>query len=128
MKFGVHRKRAPRFLMAGALNTIATWLIYIFLLEFLSYLVSYTIAYAIGVLIASVLYRFFVFEEKAINHGYILISLLYVAQYILGIAVAALWTERIGGPVELAPIVSLLVVYPMMYMAANLIFRTGELS
>lgn len=112
-----------KFLAVGIANTLLTWFLYILLLKILPYHISYTFSYVVGICIAYVSYRFFVFKRVAINNGLAWVSLIYIIQYFLGIFIVVSWTEKIGGMVELAPIVSLLITYPLVYIATNVIFK-----
>ncbi len=116
--------RPLRFAIAGISNTLLTWLLYILLLKIFPYPVSYTLSYMAGIGVAYLLLRFFVFGRSAINNGFLWVSLIYLFQYLLGILVVLLWAEVIGGMVEFAPIVSLLVSYPLIYTATKVIFKS----
>lgn len=125
MSLSSHWWRILKFLAAGGLNTLLTWFAYLILLNIFPYYVSYTVSYVIGVCAAYVLYRFFVFKQKAINHGLMLIFLIYVVQYMLGVGVVIVWAEIISGSIEIAPIISVCITYPLIYISTNIIFKNS---
>lgn len=84
-----------RFLVVGATNTVLGYLLYWILLSVLPYGAAYTAAYAIGILISYLLNCTIVFQRKPTWSGLLRFPLVYVVQYALGLALLALFVERL---------------------------------
>jgi len=80
------RHQALRFLIAGAINTAATYAIYLALLPLLDYTLAYTIAYVTGIVISYLLSTSFVFRVSRTAANMATFPLVYVVQYLLGVA------------------------------------------
>lgn len=112
-----------RFLASGGLNTAVTWAIYAVLLQVMSYRWSYTIAYVLGIALAYVLYRYYVFRERAGRLGPLWVALIYLFQYVLGIALVSLWVQTLRQPPVWAPIFAIVLSLPVTYLLNRLVFR-----
>ena len=86
-----------RFLVAGAVNTVASYAIFLVLLQFMPYLAAYTIAYVIGVGISYVLLTSFVFRTPRRVATALRFPLVYVAQYLTGSVVIVLLVDVVAG-------------------------------
>lgn len=100
---------ALRFLLAGGANTLITYAIYLSALWFLgwSYAYSYTLSYAVGLVLAYVLNRNFVFASHRGWLSVLLMPAVYVAQYLLGLFIVWLWVRQLGWWAELAPLAAI---------------------
>jgi putative flippase GtrA len=119
--------RAPiaflRFIASGAFNTAFTYLAYLALLGWLPYGWSYSVSYAMGVLLAYVLYRYFVFGRTGGRYGPFWVVLIYLAQYLLGLGLVTLWVELLRAPASLAPAFSIAILVPLSYALNRWVFR-----
>ncbi|MDD2031065.1 GtrA family protein [Pseudomonas sp. 39167] len=111
-----------RFLLTGGLNTIATYFLYLALLNILPYIWSYSISYVCGIFLAFVLNRFFVFKEHQGLKTVLLLPMVYVAQYTIGILVVWLWVRKLLLPEYLAPLAAIIISLPLTYILSKLIF------
>ena len=84
-----------RFVLAGALNTAATWGLFEVLRHALPHLLAYSLTYVIGIGIAYVLNTRFVFRTGASLRSALRFPLVYVGQYLYGLAV--MWLLVING-------------------------------
>ena len=120
-------KRPPaaflKFIASGAFNTGVTYLAYLVLLGWLPYRWSYTVSYGFGILLAYVLYRYFVFGESGGRYGPVWVALIYLGQYLLGLVLVSLWVEVLGAPVLWAPAFSIAVLVPISYALNRWVFR-----
>jgi putative flippase GtrA len=82
-----------RFLASGAFNTAATYLLYLGLVRFLPYPVAYSISYGLGVLLSFLLNSLFVFRRPLRWAGLLRYPVVYVVQYLVGLAVLSLGLE-----------------------------------
>lgn len=112
-----------KFLASGAFNTLVTYLAYLALLVVLPYRWSYTIAYVLGIALAYVLYRYFVFGRSAGPYGPVWVALVYLLQYVLGLGLVSLWGQVLGGPVFWAPAFAIAVSLPLTFALNRWVFR-----
>jgi putative flippase GtrA len=109
------RREFLRFLVAGAVNTVLTYALYLMLLQPLGYAVAYAIAYALGIVLSYVLNARFVFHAPLRLHDFLRFPLVYVAQYALG--ATALWVlvERAGVREEWALAIVIALTVPLVF-------------
>lgn len=118
-------KEVSRFLFAGALNTALTYAIYLLLLPLASYLVAYSAAYLAGIVISYLLNTEYVFRVRRSMRGAALYPLIYVAQYLIGLAALDVAIRYLGISKSLALLASLIVTVPTTYLLARTLLRTA---
>lgn len=120
-------KRAPtaflKFMASGAFNTAATYVAYLILLAWLPYRWSYTVSYGLGIVLAYSLYRYFVFGQSGGRFGPLWVALIYLGQYLLGLALVSMWVEVFGAPALWAPAFSIAILVPVSYGLNRWVFR-----
>lgn len=118
----------PRFLLAGALNTAITYLMYLGLLRVTSYQVSYTLAFVSGIAISYVLGRVFVFKMHRGYRSALILPLVYLIQYLAGTAVVWIWIDILHQHPMLAPAISIMITLPLTYFLSKFAFvgKRGE--
>ncbi len=107
--------RVLRFLLSGGLTTAASWLTYLLLLQVLPYRWSYSIAYVLGVVLAYLLYRHFVFRRNGGARAVAALLAAYLLQYLLGLLLVTLWVQALGAPAVWAPLFAVVVSLPFTY-------------
>jgi putative flippase GtrA len=112
-----------KFIASGAFNTLVTYVAYLALLPLLPYRWSYTVSYALGIVLAYVLYRYFVFGNSGGRYGPFWVALIYLGQYLLGLALVSLWVEVLAAPVLWAPAFSIAILVPVSYALNRWVFR-----
>jgi len=112
-----------RFLIAGAINTVASYAIFLLLLGFMPYLAAYTISYVIGVAISYVLLTSFVFATPRRVGTALRFPLVYVAQYLIGSAVIVLLVEAWNVRAPIAAIVAIFATIPVSFLLSRTILR-----
>ncbi len=116
--------RFARFLVSGAVNTLITYAIYLVLLGPLGYLLSYTVAFVLGVAVAYLLARHFVFRTTRGAMSTALFPAVYVIQYLVSAAAVAVWVSALGLPAQLAPLFGIALGIPITYwLSARLFMR-----
>lgn len=116
-----------RFLASGAFNTLATYGVYVVLLNVLSYRWSYTVSYLLGIALAYVLSRYFVFGQSGGRYGIFWVGLIYALQYGVGLALVNLWVEVFRAPAVFAPVFAVAISMPLTYVLSRLVFgRDGN--
>lgn len=115
----------PRFVLSGAFNTAVTYALYLGLLAVFPYWFSYSAAYASGILLAYYLSRHFVFGTSPSGARLLAFPLVYVVQYLLGLALAFLWVDVLHMPATLAPLAALTVTLPVTFVLTRWVFHGG---
>jgi putative flippase GtrA len=88
--------------------------------------VSYTIAYAFGIVLAYLLYRFYVFGRKARAFGPMWVALIYLSQYLLGVGLVNVWVQLLRQPALWAPLFSVLISLPLTYLLSRWVFPSTK--
>lgn len=110
-----------RFLLAGATNTLLSYLLYLLLLEFLAYLLAYSIAYCIGIALSYFLNIYFVFKQRASLASFVKFPIVYVVQYGLGAGILWLLVDRAGMAPEIAMLGVIAVTIPVTFLASRFV-------
>jgi putative flippase GtrA len=111
-----------RFLIAGATTTLVTLGLYVVILSYMPYAVAYSVAFAVGIGISYLLNSAFVFRTTASARTLALFPLIYVVQYVVGLAVVAIWVDLLGLPDTLAPLAAVAITLPITYLLTRLLF------
>lgn len=122
MKSGRFRAQLLRFLVSGAVNTGVTYAIYLGLLLAFPYAVSYTVAFVVGIGLSYALNRWFVFGTSRGARTLALFPLIYVVQYLIGLAVVFVWVGILGLSQVLAPLASIILVVPVTFWLTRTLF------
>jgi putative flippase GtrA len=113
-----------RFLVAGAINTVASYAVFLALLEVMSYLAAYTISYVFGVVISYYLLTSFVFRTPRRVVTALRFPLVYIAQYLIGTAVMVVLVETWGVRAPIAAIAAIVASVPVSFLLSRTILRT----
>lgn len=114
-----------RFLLSGAFNTVATWLLYLLLIQFVPYRLGYSIAFAAGIALAYILSRHFVFRRKGGAAAVAVFPLIYLLQYLLGLGIVSAWVEVLGWHEALAPLAAVALTVPITFVLTRRVFSGG---
>lgn len=121
------RNQALRFLVAGVVNTVAAYAIYLALLPPLDYTVAYTIAYLAGIVIAYLLSTGFVFRATRTVANMAMFPLVYLVQYLLGAITLNLAVRSFGVPRQFALLISIAITLPVtFFLSRALLHRRQE--
>lgn len=126
MKFT--ESRIPRFLAAGVINTVLTYVLYILLLQVTPYRVAFTIAFVLGILLSYALNARFVFARPAAWGSFLRFPFVYLGQYLAGLVIVSLLVDRLGVDARLAPLLALIVTIPLTYVLTRAVFIGKERS
>ncbi|WP_454874530.1 GtrA family protein [Paraburkholderia xenovorans] len=115
--------RFKRFLVSGAVNTLATYILYLLLLKFLPYTWAYTITYAAGIALGYLLSAKWVFKKNLSVRTAASYPLVYLINYAIGIGILKLCVRVLHVPAQVAPLIVVCVTVPVMFILTRAIFR-----
>ncbi|MBN8947059.1 MAG: GtrA family protein [Rhodanobacter sp.] len=118
----VEKHRFVRFLISGGLNTVATYAMYLAMLQVTSYQIAYTIAYIFGIIVAFAINRFFVFGGHRGWRSIVYFPFVYLAQYLVSLAILWFWVSILHLPQELAPLISIALTLPLTFLLSRFAF------
>ena len=113
----------PRFVVAGAINTGATYLLYLLLLQVSPYGVAYSLSFVAGILIGYLLNSLWVFKRGLETRTATTYPLAYLLNYLLGIGLLWVLVDVTGLPASVAPLLVMLVSVPLMYVVTKTLFQ-----
>lgn len=116
----------PRYLLAGVINTGATYLLYLALLQVSSYRMAYVISFVAGMALSYLLMRFTVFRLPGRRFSPVWVGGSHLAQLGLGLAIVEIWVKLLNGPPALAALVAVALCVPLMYVVQRWIFSVGR--
>jgi putative flippase GtrA len=123
LKRSGERRQFPLFVALGAANAVATYLIYLALLPFVGYAIAYTISYASGIVISYVANSVAVFRAPMNVKSAIRFPLVYVFQYVAGMALMWLQIELLSIPAWLAPWIATIFLLPASFLLTRRMLR-----
>lgn len=112
----------PRFLIAGAVNTGLTYVLYLGLLFLMPYVWAYSLTYAVGIGMGYLLNARWVFKRAPSLGSATVYPLTYALNYLVGVGMLWLLVELIHIPKEIAPLLVVAVSVPVMYIVTKSIF------
>lgn len=116
----------PRFLLAGGVNTAATYVLYLGLLQVLPYKLAYTVTYAAGIVLGYLLNAYWVFSGRFSLRSALQYPAAYLVNYMLGLALLWVLVEWLHLHAALAPIAVLAISTPVMYLMVKIVFQRRE--
>ena len=108
-----------KFIGAGVVNTIASYLVYLLLVLFLNYQISYAIAFVFGIILSFILNTKYVFEVKQTFKKFILFPLVYLIQYLLGAFMMNFIIEILEINKFFAPLIVTVCLLPVSYLLSK---------
>jgi len=118
----ISRSSFLRFLISGGVNTGATYGMYLLLLQFMGYKPAYTVAYIFGIVLGFLLNRLFVFQAHRGWRSLVLYPFVYLAQYLVSLAIVWAWVERLHMPASIAPLFAIVITIPLTYVLSRIVF------
>jgi len=112
-----------RFVFWGGVNTLAGYLVYVFLLLFLPYLISYSLAFMLSIFVSYVLNSKFVFNQELELRKAIKYPLVYANQYVLGAVSLYLLVHFLAISKFVAPLLVVVLTIPVTYFLSRRILR-----
>jgi putative flippase GtrA len=85
-----------RFLVAGAINTVVTYGIFLVLAHYTHHTIAYTIAFVTGIGLSYAMAAVYVFRTAVTIHSVLRFPLVYAIQYLHGLCFLALLVDGLG--------------------------------
>lgn len=118
-------QRWLRFLAVGAINTAATYGIYLLLQQYLYYQLAYAIAFGAGIVFSYAFNALLVFRVPLSAKGLRNYPIVYVGQYAASALVLSLIVKIGGVPVEIAPLLVTAMTVPLTYVMSRWVLQTS---
>jgi putative flippase GtrA len=115
------RSQLLRFLLAGAVNTGATYLLYLGLLHVVHYQIAYGIAYVAGIVLSYLLNSRYVFRTPLSTKSFLFFPLVYLAQYTFGVVLLYLLVEQADISPRLAMIAVVALSIPLTFVLTRIL-------
>ena len=112
-----------RFLIAGSLNTIISYIVYLLLLYYLPYLLAYSMAYAIGLLFSFYLNAKFVFKVPVTFKKILFYPSIYLVQYLLGLFILYIAVNFFQISEKLSLLISIFITIPITFILNRIIMH-----
>ena len=126
MKRSSSRGQFARFALVAGLNTVATYLVYLALLQFVAYPFAYTVSYVLGIAMAYVANSKAVFGSKMSVKTAVRFPLVYLFQYAASMALMWLQIDVLGVPAWIAPWVVVVVMMPLSFLLTRRLLRPRD--
>ena len=124
MKFTNYR--FLRFLLAGGLNTVFTYLIYLLLLSYFDYRVSFTCSFVIGIVISYLLNSFMVFDVSLSWRKLFQFPVVYLVQYVLAFVLLNIEVEMMGLDHRIAPLINVILLIPLTFFLTKYLLTRSK--
>lgn len=112
-----------KFIGAGVINTIVSYLLYVVLVLFLSYQISYAISFVFGIILSFILNTKYVFEVEQTVKKFVLFPLVYLVQYLIGAFMMNFIVEIIEINKFFAPLLTTICLLPVSYLLSKKILN-----
>jgi putative flippase GtrA len=121
----LRRHEFCRFIVVGAINTIATYVIYVCLVLIVAYPIAYTVTTILGIFLSYTLNATLVFRRKLTIAGAVQYPVVYIVQYVVGLLLLYLLVEKARLNKFYAPLLIVAATVPVTYLLSRLVIRRG---
>ena len=115
-----------RFILAGASNTLLTYLVYLLLFNWIGYRFSYLAAYVAGIIFSYFINTLFVFRAKPTKGTFLMYPLIYVVQYFFCAGILELSVKWLHIDAHFAPLVVVAMSVPLTFVLSRLVIVSGR--
>lgn len=112
-----------RFLLFGLINTLLSFLLYLYLLSLMSYFFAYTVSYIVGVLMSYIFNVFFVFNKDVELKNFLRFPAVYAFQYAAAATILWLIQSSFGFSPSIAMIFAIIITAPLTFFANHFSFN-----
>ncbi|WP_207385991.1 GtrA family protein [Legionella gresilensis] len=110
-----------RFVIVGTLNTLISYLVYLFLLNVTTLNIAYSITYLLSVVTSYLLNLIYVFKEKHSFKKSLQFPLIYLLQFIFSVILLNFFVYFLGMNEKIAPLLIILLFVPITYFLMRII-------
>ncbi len=110
-----------RFLLAGGINAIFSYGMYLVLLLIVRYEAAYTVSYIFGIILSYYLHSILVFRKKMKLLTFLSYPIVYIIQYGLNIVLLKLLVDIAGITTIAAPILVICITIPVTFLVSRFI-------
>ncbi len=118
--------RIMRFLVAGAVNTGLSVLVYQAALFVMPHTPAYVLAYIAGIIAAYVLYSRHVFDAPLNAARFAAFAVFYITSLVAGALLNAVLIDTLGVMARLAVFITIAVMLPVNYLGSRWCLRAGS--
>lgn len=118
--------RFSRYLIVAGINTLVCYLLYLLLLNVVSFNIAYSIDYIFGIFFSYYLQLKFVFKEKSTLRKLLLFPTTYIVQYLLGLITINIAVKHFSIAEQYALIFAILIPIPIMYFLSKKVLVTSK--
>jgi putative flippase GtrA len=115
-----------RYLSAGGVNTLLSYLLYLGLLRVLDFRLAYGLAFAFGILLSYGLLRHVVFARAGRRHALPWVAVTHLLQLALGLGIVQVWVAWWHAPAWAAPLAATAVCVPLIFVLQRRIFTPRD--
>ncbi|MBK8025435.1 MAG: GtrA family protein [Chloroflexi bacterium] len=115
-----------RYVLAGGVNSVLTYIIYLLLLPVTAYTVAYGVSYFAGVPVGYVLNALFVFRQPLRWRSALKFPVVYIVQYVLGTIFTVLLVDGLHIPAEYAAALGTLMTVPFAFVITRLVLKPKQ--
>jgi putative flippase GtrA len=115
-----------RFVVAGGINTAASYALFVALELVLPYVAAYAIAYVAGIVLSYLLNTGLVFRVPRRWSTFLRFPLVYVVQFLLGSGVIIALVEGFAMSPRMAALLALVATVPVTFLAARFVLRPSQ--
>lgn len=112
-----------RFLLVGGVQTVLSYLFFLLLLLVLAYPVAYSVSYCSGIVLSYFLNTLFVFREKVRWSSFLKFPLVYLMQYLLGLALIWFFVRHLGIPPSWAMLGVIALTVPVTFLTSRFVLK-----
>jgi len=112
-----------KFVLVGAINTAASYALFVALELVLPYVAAYAIAYVAGIVLSYVLNTGLVFKVPRSWSTFLRFPLVYVVQFALGSGIIIALVESFAMSPRIAALIAIFATIPVTFLAARFVLR-----
>jgi putative flippase GtrA len=114
-----------RFLIAGGINTLLTYGIFILLSRYFHHTIAYTIAYLVGIAFSYAMAAAYVFRSGITVRTVLRYPFVYAVQYLYGLITLSLLVDLFGVSQPLAMLVVIATTIPLTFVLTQHAMRSA---
>ncbi|WP_256711108.1 GtrA family protein [Paenibacillus sp. FSL A5-0031] len=115
-----------KFGLVGLLNTIITYILYLFLLDHFPYSLAYTISYVAGIIISYFFNTIFVFKQSVSLSNFLKFPVVYLVQYLLNLLLMFVVVNKLLINEKIALIISIAVTFPITFVLSKYVLKSKK--